>query len=288
MDGFEGYKFSWPGFLDYSNCYHDLKHFFIIVGSIIWIGTALSLFPQLYRIINNRTSYGISPLFVVLTSSNHFLLVINYLCLHNADFAGLNQYSFFSVFPRFLTFLNLFTLWYSYFPVLFLIFIFFDKEPRKIRPKSFFHIEWKYSLSYSLSFLFGFFLIFYIFHHSSILHGYGSLTILSIGKFCGGLASIFSIVHYIPQFITTYKLKDHGSLSLLMLGIQAPGGFINVFVMAFGQGEHWTTFISVLFSSSQQFFLLALCLYYKYNKNLNYAQSDKTDEINKYTDPILR
>jgi len=286
MDEFSGYVYSWSGFIDYIRCFHVVKPVWKIAGSLIWLGTALSLLPQLLRIVQNRSSYGISPMFVVLTSVSQFLVVMNMFCLHNADFVGANQISMSRVIPRFLTFFNLFTLWYGYFPVIILLYVFFDMQPRVKRTREKFGIEKKEILLISVGFPIFCVFLYTFFHAMSTKHGYGSQFILGLGKSCGGIASILALIHYIPQFVRTYNLKDHGSFSLLMLGIQAPGGLTNAMVMWIGQGEHWTTFTPMMLSAIQQFLLLGMCLYYKHirNSNLNnHLLSDKIEPI-RFTD----
>jgi hypothetical protein len=66
--------------------------------------------------------------------------------------------------------------------------------------------------------------------------------------------------------ITTCKIKSSGSLSLLLLAIQCPGGLINSIFMIFGQGDNWTTWLSILAAAIQQGILLVICLVFSAKK----------------------
>jgi len=266
MDEFSGYKFSWNGFIDYIRCYHEVKKGWVISGTIIWMGTLISLTPQLIKIIKKRSSHGISPLFAILTSIGHFLFTNNYFCLHNADFAGITQINSSRTIPRFLTFVNLFSLWICYLPVLVMLTIFFDFRKRRNRDILTIMNEWKIVRIFFFVYVGVLFIVFTVVLLIGSYNGYSSDVVLNTGKLSGGVSSIISIIHYIPQFYKTFQLKDHGSLSLTMLSIQAPGGLTNAMIMMIGQGEHWTTFLPILLSSIQQFILLGMCLYYKYSK----------------------
>jgi uncharacterized protein with PQ loop repeat len=93
--------------------------------------------------------------------------------------------------------------------------------------------------------------------------GFGSLALSRFGQLSGIVSSAISFVQYLPQFITVWKLKDNGSLSIVTLAIQAPGGTLSSLSMIIGQRENWSTWISLAVSALQQWLLLALCLWYK-------------------------
>lgn len=266
MDGFYGYKASWAGFVDYSKCYHHVSTLTWVSQVCIWLGTLCSCIPQLMRIVRLRTSYGISPLFIVLTSGGHFLLNLNIFSLHNPIFIGIPQVPFEGVAVRLLTFLNLFTLFILLYPCLPLSLIFFDKEIREKRMPDSFKKERASAITFSVLFLLTMLIMFAVFIGFIGKFGIGNRYVAGFGKVFGAISSALSMVHYIPQFVRTCIIKDNGSLSLIMLAIQAPGGFYNGLVMAIGQGEDWTTFLAIMFSAIQQGILLILCIYYKCQK----------------------
>jgi hypothetical protein len=76
----------------------------------------------------------------------------------------------------------------------------------------------------------------------------------------------------------TCHLKDSGSLSLALLAIQAPGGTLNALFMWIGQEDDWTTWISILAASVQQFILLGICVFFKLRKRRVMQQKGKGDD----------
>jgi len=132
MDEFRGYEYSFNGFVDYGACYHEVGSLWQAIGWVIFFGTVVSIIPQIISLVKNRTSYGLNPLTVFLTSWGQFVLALNYVCLHSADFVGIFQYSFTRWIPRLSTFINLFILWFLYSVIPFGIYIFADMA---VRPK---------------------------------------------------------------------------------------------------------------------------------------------------------
>lgn len=82
-----------------------------------------------------------------------------------------------------------------------------------------------------------------------VVHGFAVVIIsasLSLGapdyllawaNFLGITSAVLAAVQYIPQIWTTYKLKHAGSLSILMMCIQTPGGFL--FAASLGARLGW-------------------------------------------------
>ncbi|OHT11072.1 PQ loop repeat family protein [Tritrichomonas foetus] len=263
MDDFSGFDYSWAGFLDYIRCYHIVEPLWIATGACIFVGTAISVVPQLIRIVRLRSSYGISSFFVLVTSMSQFFVVLNVFCLHAADFTGMMQISLTRTLPRQLTFGNLFILWIFYLPIAVMIFVFFDWKERPKRTLEGIQREWKLTIILS-SILFAVSLTtFATFIILGFRFGFASSHVIRYGKVIGTISTFITVCQYLPQFITTCKLKDNGSLSLITLAIQAPGGTMNAIFMMVGNNDDWTTYLSTLSSAIQQWLLLILCAYYK-------------------------
>jgi uncharacterized protein with PQ loop repeat len=265
MDGNLGFANSWSGVVDYSACYHIVHGCWLVTQSALFFGTGLSLVPQLFRIINLRTSYGIAPTFVTITTIAQLLIVLNIFCLHTADFEGLLQIGWQSTLPRLLTFCVAFMLWFAYLPVVFLVPVFFDTQPRlePARPSSTVVRERKaatilFCLIVSVDLLL---LIPYFGLAAS--SGFSSSKLAAFGRIAGLVSSAISVVQYLPQFISVCKLKDNASFSLVTLAIQAPGGTVSTLSMVIGQGEDWSTWLSMGVSALQQWILLGICIWYK-------------------------
>jgi len=96
----------------------------------------------------------------------------------------------------------------------------------------------------------------------------GSTRLLySIANVNGLLSTLLTIIKYVPQIYTTYHLKHPGTLSIGMMCIQTPGGFIFTATLFFTKGSHWSSWVSYLVAACLQGLLLSLCIYYEYFQN---------------------
>lgn len=277
MDDNTGYHDSWNGFIDYLGCYHKVTPIWTSVGACVFVGTIISLIPQLIRIVRLKTSYGISPFFVFITSISQVLVVLNVFCLHNADFFGVLQITPTRTIPRLLTFGNVFILWFLYLPIGLLYLIFFDRNERKKRNHKSIQREWKMGIVTISLLIFTSILFFIIYFIMGLMTGFSSNAVIRYGQTLGTMSSIATIFQYLPQFIETCKIKDNGSLSLVTLAIQAPGGTINAIFMMVGNSDSWTTYISTFSSAIQQWGLLLLCIFYKCKqKRCSFGKQNQT------------
>lgn len=81
--------------------------------------------------------------------------------------------------------------------------------------------------------------------------------------FNGILAAVLAAVQYIPQITMTYRLKHVGSLSIPMMCIQTPGGFVFAASLAVRLGwAGWSTWGIFLLTATMQGTLLSMALYY--------------------------
>lgn len=177
--------------------------------------------------------------------------------------------------PRFLTLINCAALWLCYLPVAFLVHIFSEtsdtKNPDKPEfsetsipssiplpsiPSHIANILLMIGFPFVGSVLFGLVLIFGSF-------GFTDGLIIGYGRSLGTLASVVTFIQYLPQIYTTYKLKSSGSLSMIMLSIQCPGGYFNCLFMAFGQKNDWSIWLPYFVAATQQLILLLMCIYFK-------------------------
>lgn len=83
--------------------------------------------------------------------------------------------------------------------------------------------------------------------------------------FNGILAAVLAAVQYIPQITMTYRLKHVGSLSIPMMCIQTPGGFLFAASLAVRLGwAGWSTWGIFLLTAVMQGTLLSMALYYAF------------------------
>jgi uncharacterized protein with PQ loop repeat len=111
-----------------------------------------------------------------------------------------------------------------------------------------------------------------------VLSGFASHVGMAYGSILGTIASFMVIFQYLPQMITTCKMKSPGSLSIWLMAIQAPGGTANALFMWLGQGDSWTTWSSILAASVQMWILLTISIFFTIRK-----RRFRTDEVTRGT-----
>lgn len=90
----------------------------------------------------------------------------------------------------------------------------------------------------------------------------GHLTLWA--NFLGIMGAILAAIQYLPQIWTTYHLKHVGSLSIPMMCIQTPGGFLfagSLFARLGTAG--WSAWGIILMTATMQGTLLAMAIYYE-------------------------
>ncbi len=81
----------------------------------------------------------------------------------------------------------------------------------------------------------------------------------------GVVSAALAAVQYIPQIWTTYRLKHAGSLSILMMCIQTPGGFLFAGSLAARLGWHgWSSWGVYVLTAIMQGVLLSMAIRYEW------------------------
>jgi hypothetical protein len=215
------------------------------------------------------------------TSARELLVLVNIFCLHNADFFGVLQISPSRTIPRLLTFAQAFILWICFLPVVFMTFVFFDRCVRLSLPRAEAAMarEWRLNLILSILSTCIAFAAMSIYMGIGGGAGFGSSPVEMLGKIVGLISAGLTIVQYAPQFVLACRLKDNGSLSLLTLGIQAPGGTIAAIFQMIGNNEDWSTYLSLAISALQLWVLFLLCLFYKCRGRLREKQRRNAESV---------
>ena len=251
---------SFSGFVDTNIFFPEFDKMWFIIGAVIMLGTCISVIPQIELIIKKKSSLGLNPVTIFITSVNQFLSIMNILSLHAQDFLGVLQIDFgFRVVSRLMTFFNTLSLWVAYLPIVYLNIIFLDSffllKNRTFYPR-FVCVFEIITLTICTTLLFIFIC------KGSIL----GTACIAYGKIIGTVSTLIVFVQYLPQIYTTYKLKSSGALSVAMLCIQAPGGMLNAMFMMIGQNDDWTTWFPFFVASLDQFVLLGMCIYFNKGK----------------------
>ena len=263
------------GFVDWHGLFPGQLIMWTVVGTVFLGVTLISYLPQTIQIIKDRSSYGLSGSAVLSQALGLWFLAYNVICLKPIDFVGMFQYRTLKTYARLLTFANLFLQWLFYLPVPLLTFIFHDRNKRESRGEEAINKDWNLSRRFAILALCIFSSLFTLFVVSGLFNGFESKLVKLYGELTGVVAFMMELVQFIPQLITTIKLRDNGSLSMLMLEIQAPTNLANGLFMWLGQGDSVTTFASALLDALQEFTLLGLCIYFKWEKKNR--KGDKTD-----------
>jgi uncharacterized protein with PQ loop repeat len=251
-----------------------------LVGIFIFLGTWVSIIPQYYNIISTRSAFGLDSVTLFVMVTGQYVLVGNVVALQAADFIGILQYSFGTVIWRLFTFINAAANWLSYLPCAFMSMTFFDRVPRLLRPAEQIVKEDVVNLWLTIAGPIVCLLLVVINFAMGSFYGFGSLEVLILGRVLGIIAAVLWVWQYIPQIVTTCRLRSPGNLSLILLAIQAPGSMINAIFMFVGQGNDWTTAISSFLLSLEQFLLLGICIFFKVkNGQCTCTKREKEEEM---------
>ncbi|KAL2164916.1 hypothetical protein VTH06DRAFT_212 [Thermothelomyces fergusii] len=244
----------------------DLSIVNLIVSIVIVIGMLISYLPQHVRIIKRGTSEGISPYFVLLGTTSATSAFANILLLPKSrqDVACCKELETFHCVAGLLGIAQLGVQWicFTFIFVLFLVFFrykaaedSYDEEADEAQPR------WQTALLVaSLTLL----------HGLAVIVVTGILSTTSRGHLpawanaLGVMAALLAAVQYIPQIWTTYRLKHVGSLSIPMMCMQTPGGYLfaaSLFARLGWSG--WSSWGIFLLTATMQGLLLCLAIYYE-------------------------
>ncbi|PYH89817.1 PQ loop repeat protein [Aspergillus ellipticus CBS 707.79] len=251
--------------MDSSNlqCEHlvspDIKNF--ILSILIVFGILLSYLPQHVRITRMKSSFGISPYFVLLGTTSGSSAVANVVSQQQSlrDMACCKYVDGTSCFAGVLGILQVGTQCLCFFIILFLFVLFFPRNTSHL-PKN--------SPTYRSA---------VIVAAVCIVHALVMLiTTLAVGhtrtsslqawsNFCGVLAAILASIQYFPQIYTTLRLRCVGSLSIPMMCIQTPGSLVWAGSLAARLGpKGWSTWGVLIVTAFLQGTLLALGIFFEF------------------------
>ena len=84
-----------------------------------------------------------------------------------------------------------------------------------------------------------------------------SAVLYTIANVNGLMSALLTVIKYVPQIYTTFRLKHPGTLSIGMMCIQTPGGFVFTATLFFTKGSHWSSWVSYLVAALLQGTLLS-------------------------------
>ncbi|EAS32589.3 PQ loop repeat protein [Coccidioides immitis RS] len=231
---------------------------------LILLGILLSYVPQHHRIISRRSSFGISPYFVLLGTTSGTSGFANILLLPRSakDVACCDEISGFSCFAGLLGILQVGTQAVCFVIILALFVIFFTNPDTTATSKK------RESPSFRTALLVAAACIIHavaaVVLGVTIALAYPSSRQLWANIF-GIMATILSSIQYFPQIYTTYVLRRVGSLSIPMMCIQTPGSLVWAASLAARLGtEGWSTWGVYVVTALLQGTLLIMGIYFEY------------------------
>jgi uncharacterized protein with PQ loop repeat len=251
------------GFIDWAHCFPPVPVIWQVIGTLFFTVVFISFLPQTTELVTSRSSFGIESIAIFCQSLGHFLLVVNILSFHAYDFIGFFQYPTMRAFPRIITFFNLFFQWILFLPTVLQLFIYHDREIREARGQQQIRLEWLKTCAIGICLVIVDLILVSIFIGLATVYNFETAPICSYAQICGTISTVLEVGFFLPQMWTTCKLKDGGSLSLLMLEIQAPADLANSLYMWLGTGDDWTTWLCVLVNAGEEFTLLGTCLLFR-------------------------
>ncbi|KUI68774.1 hypothetical protein VM1G_03885 [Cytospora mali] len=255
-----------PG--DYCRNLRDPGFINLVVSIIIVIGLLISYLPQHYRIISRGTSEGISPYFVLLGTTSATAGFTNILTLPRSiqDAGCCKELETFECVAGILGIVQLGVQWVC-FAFIFVLFLVFFRHtdaalPAEELEEAADEPKWHTAVMVATVVLVHILL-------TIILTAVFALVLPShLGSwaiFNGVLAAVLAAIQYIPQITMTYRLKHVGSLSIPMMCIQTPGGFLFAASLAVRLGwAGWSTWGIFLLTAVMQGTLLSMALYYAF------------------------
>ncbi|OJJ00410.1 hypothetical protein ASPVEDRAFT_126903 [Aspergillus versicolor CBS 583.65] len=237
-----------------------------VLSILIVLGILVSYLPQLIRIATLRSSFGISPYFVLLGTTSGTFALANMVSQRQSlqDVACCKDVSGLSCFAGLLGILQIATQMLSFFAILTLFVIFFPRE-RQTNTSS---VTQKEEPTYRTALVVaGICAV-----HAAVM----LIVTLAVGfrqpfslqswsNFCGVTAAILSSIQYFPQIYTTLRLRCVGSLSIPMMCIQTPGALVWAGSLAARLGSKgWSTWGILIVTACLQGTLLVLSVFFEY------------------------
>ncbi|KAF9889970.1 hypothetical protein FE257_006844 [Aspergillus nanangensis] len=245
----------------------EYKNF--ILSILIVFGILFSYLPQHHRIISLKSSFGISPYFVLLGTTSGSSAVANVVSQQQSlqDVSCCKDVSGLACFAGLLGIFQVATQCLCFFTILLLFVLYFPRDqstPSPVPPETARNDAPSYRTALIVAVLCILHALVMLISTTAIgLHRPGSLQ--SWSNFCGILAAVLSSIQYFPQIYTTLRLRCVGSLSIPMMCIQTPGSLVWAGSLAARLGgKGWSTWGVLIVTACLQGTLLVLGVFFEY------------------------
>ncbi|KAG2009066.1 hypothetical protein GB937_008005 [Aspergillus fischeri] len=254
----------------------DYKNF--VLSILIIFGILLSYLPQHIRIINLKSSFGISPYFVLLGTTSGTSAFANVATQQQSlqDVECCKNINGLACFGGLLGIFQVGTQWLCFVTILLLFVIYF---PRATSPTSPTESESsaRNGPTYRTALVVSGICILHavvMFITSVAIAVNRPSQLQAWSNFSGVVAAILASIQYFPQIYTTLKLRCVGSLSIPMMCIQTPGSLVWAGSLAARLGpKGWSTWGVLIVTACLQGTLLVLAIFFEYfgpNKQRNH------------------
>ncbi|GAM39580.1 PQ-loop repeat protein [Talaromyces pinophilus] len=261
----------------------ELPHgvsFNFILSLLILVGILISYLPQHIRIIRLRSSFGLSPYFVLLGTTSGTAAFANILVLPRSarDVACCREISGVSCFAGLLGIFQVGVQCLSFYVILLLFLIYFPRATSLVNPTAFAETEtesdgndatdsdkqpsYSTAVIVSITCLAHAVIVLIISLTMAIKHPSHLQTWANI---LGIMSAVLASIQYFPQIWTTFRLQKVGSLSIPMMCIQTPGSLVWAASLAQRLGaEGWSAWGVYVITALLQGTLLVMGIYFEY------------------------
>ncbi|KAH3682928.1 hypothetical protein WICPIJ_006100 [Wickerhamomyces pijperi] len=269
-----------------SNCdiYKNPSTSAFTLSAFITVGILISYLPQ-YRIIyRSRSSYGISPYFLLLNNVSGFAALTNLILLSLLSVPCCSVISGFECLNSQISLIQVAVQCFATFGITLCCLIFTDPERSHKENEVYQEIVavFKNILAFIALTLVVIIACFFIDSESAIK---------TVAKLMGLFSTVTTLLQYFPQLQTTYHMKKTGALSIQMMCIQFPGGLLWAFTLILKPGSDWSSWLPYLSAALIQGILLLMSIYYDYIHGGGIDSDDEDDfdgESRSASGPLLR
>lgn len=241
--------------------YDGASGFSFILLVLITLGIVISYLPQYHRIRLKKTSEGLSTQFLLLGSCSSLFTLTNIILVSSRARRCCLQgeLSLFNCISSQINLVQIST--QSVCAILILVFVLHYTRGSIKQDKN----EYKRIVLVG-KFVAGHVVVSILEILFGLVNAYEA-PMMIIANVNGLLSTTLTMMKYIPQIYTTYKLKHPGTLSIGMMCVQTPGGALFTLTLFLSKGSHWSSWISYFVAFILQGTLLSLCVYYEYFKS---------------------
>lgn len=243
---------------------------YFLFSVFLVIAIAGSYIPQHLKIIRRKSAEGISPLFLLLGTTSSISALTNLILVGTQSFSCC--FTGLSIFECVNGQLGLLQVGIqAIFAALILVFCIYCTRNSIYQDKGQYDELYRF---YKIVIIYGCLHIIAIVFLLLFMPTYRLQFANTFGLISTGLASF----QYFPQIYTVYKLKHPGSLSIEMMLMQTPGGFIWSLSLMLRPGSIWSSWLPYFSAAFLQSIVLTMCIYYSKNNGLQDEGPPLADE----------